>query len=142
MTERSLDPCPGCGAHDLALELPPHIPLAGVQPYTEPYRMRDLPMPVGVRCRSCGTWWQTIEALRAGELGSVEVSAPAEDIDAAIAGTGLERPATSAGSAGTMPALAAMGTGVALAAAGVLEVAFVVVGAAILGWAAWKRRRA
>jgi hypothetical protein len=139
---RSVDPCPVCDRHDLALERPPHITVTGVQPYTELYRMGDLPMPVGVRCRSCGAWWQTVDALRAGEPGSPDVVEPVEGIDEAIARAGAERPADSAGSSSTMlAAVAAMGVGGALAVAGVLEVAFVTVGIAALGWSALKRHR-
>lgn len=132
---RSVDPCPVCGTHALALERPPHIPVAGSQPYTELYRMGDLPMPVGVRCRSCGTAWPTIEALRAGERGSAEVIEPVDDLeppgaDAAPDGTPGASPDRSLGAAVVM--LAAIAVGVALLVLGFLELAFIVVGAAAL----------
>ena len=141
MAERSIAPCPVCGERELALEQPPHTSVMGVQPLNELYRMGDLPMPVGVRCRSCGTWWPTIEALRAGEAGPVEVREPAEGIDDVIAWSDAERPQDPPGSSSTVLLVAALGIGVALAVAGVLELAFIVVAAAGLGWAAWKRRR-
>ncbi|MFN8619248.1 MAG: hypothetical protein U0869_00700 [Chloroflexota bacterium] len=67
--ERSVDPCPHCGRHELALTQPPEIPVMGAQPYTAIYRMGDVASPVGVRCRACGMTWPTIEAQRAGEPG-------------------------------------------------------------------------
>lgn len=139
--ERSVDPCPVCGAHQLALEQPPQTSVMGVQPLNELYRMGDLPMPVGVRCRSCRTWWPTIEALRAGEPGSAEVDRPVEGVDEAIAWPDRERPRDPGGTSSTVLLVGALGVGVVLAVAGVLEVAFVVVGTAVLGWAAWRRRR-
>jgi hypothetical protein len=81
--QRSADPCPACGRHELALVQPPHIPVMGAQPYTELYMMGDLPTPVGVRCRACGTAWPTIEALRAGEPGRRDEIDPVEGLDAA-----------------------------------------------------------
>ena len=74
--ERSADPCPVCGHHDLTLDLPPHLSVAGVQPYTDLYAMGDLPMPAGVHCASCGTRWVSIEALRAGEPSPPEAEPP------------------------------------------------------------------
>ena len=74
--ERSADPCPVCGHHDLTLDLPPHLPVSGVQPYTDLYAMGDLPMPAGVHCASCGTRWVSIEALRAGEPSPPDVEPP------------------------------------------------------------------
>lgn len=143
--ERSVDPCPVCGRHALALEQPPHIPVAGAQPYTELYRMGDLPMPVGVRCRACGTGWPTIAALQAGEPGSAEEIEPVEDLgppgepepgDEARAAPSADR---SVGPAVAM--IAAIGAGVLLLATGLLELAFIVVGSAALAIRALARRR-
>jgi hypothetical protein len=68
--ERSVDPCPHCGRHELALTQPPEIPVMGAQPYTAIYRMGDVSSPLGVRCRACGMTWPTIDAQRAGEPGT------------------------------------------------------------------------
>jgi len=135
-----VDPCPVCGNHTLALEQPPHLPVAGAQPYTELYRMGDLPMPIGVRCRRCGTAWPTIAALHRGERGSAEDIEPVE---------GLEEPDVPPGTKArgdssawrVVATLAAIGAGVALAVAGLLELAFIVVGAAVLAIRALGRRR-
>lgn len=53
----------------------------GAQPYTEIYRLGDLPMPVGVRCRACGTTWSTIESLRAGDPGTSGEFDPVEGLE-------------------------------------------------------------
>jgi hypothetical protein len=138
--ERSVDPCPVCGRHELALEQPPHIPVAGAQPYTELYRMGDLPMPVGVRCRSCGTAWPTIAALSAGEPGSAEAIEPVDGLDGPDAGPVGKAPSES--SAGPVVAtMAAIGAAIALAVAGLLELAFILVGAAVLAVRALGGRR-
>ena len=138
--ERSVDPCPVCGRHELALEQPPHIPVAGAQPYTELYRMGDLSMPVGVRCRSCGTAWPTIAALRAGEPGSAEEIEPVEGLDVPDTGRGSRPPGDS--SPGPMVAMiAAVSAGIALAVTGFLELAFIVVGVAVLAIRALAGRR-
>jgi hypothetical protein len=137
---RSVDPCPVCGRHTLALEQPPHIPVIGAQPFTEIYRMGDLPMPIGVRCRHCGTGWPTIEALRAGEPGSSEEVPVVE---------GLEEPETEqprdarrdrpVGSA--IVVLGAMGAGVALLLMGILELVMIaVMGVVLTIRAAWRAR--
>jgi hypothetical protein len=141
VTGRSVDPCPACGAHTLALEQPPDIPVMGEQPNNELYRMGDLPMHVGGRCRSCGTWWPTISSLRAGEPGTPLPDEPDEGLDAAIASSEPGRPPAPAGLTSTLVAVVAMAVGVLLAIAGFLEVAFLVVGGAMLAWSAWRRRR-
>ena len=129
--ERSVDPCPVCSRHELALAQPPHIPVVGAQPYTELYRMGDLSMPVGVRCRSCGTAWPTIAALRTGEPGSAEAIEPVEGLDEPGAGRGTNARGDS--SVGPIVAtIAAVCAGVALALAGLLELAFILFGAAVL----------
>ena len=138
-TGRSADPCPVCGNHHLALEQPPHIPVAGAQPYTELYRMGDLPMPVGVRCRTCGTAWPTIAALRAGEPGSAEEVEPVEGLDD-VAAPAQRRPGSPLVDA-SMVLVAIIG-GVALLIAGFLVPAMIVVMATVLllGVAARRRR--
>lgn len=135
-----MDPCPVCGNHTLALERPPDITVTGAQPYTELYRMGDLPMPVGVRCRSCGTAWPTIESLSAGEPGS------AREIEAVdgLAGpdAGPREMARAESPVGPVVAtIVAVGVGLALAVAGLLELAFIAVGAIVLTARVLVRRR-
>jgi hypothetical protein len=130
--------CPACGQHTLALERPPHITVAGAQPYTELYRMGDLPMPVGVRCRSCGTWWPTMAALEAGEPGSAEEIEPVEGLEDPV---GAEDPTERRPSRGPIVAtVAVVAGGVALAVVGVLELVFIAVGGAALAARALRGR--
>jgi hypothetical protein len=142
--------CPVCGRHTLALERPPEIQVVGAQPYTELYRMGDLPMPVGVRCRACEAWWPTVEALEAGEPPSTEEPPTTDEVEPI---EGLElvddvpaRPdaATSAGSQASVGSIVvlvgAFAAGAALLAAGLLQLAFIVVGCGVL-IARWLRRR-
>jgi hypothetical protein len=138
-----VDPCPVCGTHALALEQPPHIPVVGAQPYTELYRMGDLPMPIGVRCRSCGTAWPTIEALRAGERGSAEVVEPVDDLAPFGADAAADVPVASRERSlwAAIVMVAAIAVGVMLLVLGFLELAFIVVGAAALVARALAKRR-
>ncbi len=141
--------CPVCGRHALALERPPEIQVVGAQPYTELYRMGDLPMPVGVRCRACDAWWPTIEALEAGEPPSTDDAEPADDVEdpgpepepeQAEARDDLTPvPSTEPGRAHDRSSLgpiavmvAAFAVGVVLLYLGLLVPAFIVVGAAAL----------
>lgn len=139
--------CPVCGRHALALERPPEIQVVGAQPYTELYRMGDLPMPVGVRCRACGAWWPTIEALEAGEPPSTEDAEPADDVgdpelepepaevedDRAPVPSTEPGPAQDRSSLGAIAVMvAAFAVGIVLLYLGLLVPAFIVVGAAAL----------
>jgi hypothetical protein len=67
--ERSDRACPVCGAHELALDVPPRIDVMGVQPYLDLIGMGDRPTtePPGIVCRSCGTRWPDLEAFERGE---------------------------------------------------------------------------
>jgi hypothetical protein len=112
----------------------------GAQPYTELYRMGDLPMPVGVRCRSCGTRWSTIEALAAGEPGSAEEIEPVEGLDEAPRGAAENRTNVSSPVSGLL-SIAVFGAGIALALAGFLELVIIpVMAAVLLARFAWTRR--
>jgi hypothetical protein len=138
---RSVRACPACGRHTLALEQPPHIPVAGAQPYTEIYRMGDLPMPVGVRCRSCGRWWETVEALEAGDPGSAEPIDPVDGL-----GTPSLEPAAGPGGVQAWPVgavasvIVAIGVGIVLLVFGFLELAFIAVGSILLAGRLLRRR--
>lgn len=141
--------CPVCGRHALALERPPEIQVVGAQPYTELYRMGDLPMPVGVRCRACDAWWPTIEALEAGEPPSTDDAEPADDVEepelerepesaeveddrAPMPSTG-PGPARDGASLGPIAVMVvAFAVGIVLLYLGLLVPAFIVVGAATL----------
>lgn len=139
---RSVRGCPACGEHALALEQPPHLPVAGAQPYTELYRMGDLPMPVGVRCRSCGRWWETVEAFEAGDPGSSATIDPVEGLAVPVPDEETPegpRHARPSGSIGV--AIVAIGAGVVLLAFGFLELAFIVVGSLLLAARLLGRRR-
>ena len=129
-----------CGKHTLALEQPPEIQVIGAQPYTEIYRMGDLPMPIGIRCRSCGTAWPTIDALRAGEPGSADEVEPVEGLDESdMRRDPMSRDGSS--SRRVVTTVAAIGTGVVLAVTGLLELGFIAVGAAVLAMRALAGRR-
>jgi hypothetical protein len=71
--DRSERACPVCGAHALALDMPPRIDVLGVQPYSDIIGMGDRPAEgaVGIVCRSCGTYWRDLAAF---ELGEPEVA--------------------------------------------------------------------
>jgi hypothetical protein len=102
--------------------------------------MGNLPMPVGVRCRSCGTGWPTIAALSAGQAGSAQGIEPVEGLDEPFGGGGPKARGDSF--AGPVVAtIAAVGAGVALAFAGLPELAFILVGAAMLAIRALAGRR-
>jgi hypothetical protein len=74
---RSERPCPVCGAHELALDVPPRIDVMGVQPYLDLIGMGDRSTvePPGILCRACGTKWRDLEAFERGES---ETPAPDE----------------------------------------------------------------
>ena len=137
--ERSADPCPVCGHHDLTLDLPPHLSVAGVQPYTDLYAMGDLPMPAGVHCASCGTRWVSIEALHAGESSPPDVEAPP---DLVVADEDLPEAAAPGGRTpgaslrpdliDTITLVVAAAAGVLLLASGVLWLAMIPVIALVL----------
>lgn len=136
--------CPVCGRHTLALERPPEIQVVGAQPYTELYRMGDLPMPVGVRCRACEAWWPTVEALEAGDPPSTDDAEPIaglEIIDDVPAPPGAATGAGSRASVGSIVVLVgAFAVGAALLAAGLLQLAFIVVGCGVLVARSLRRR--
>lgn len=137
---RSVDPCPVCGEHALALERPPHIAVTGPQPYTELYQMGDLLMPVGVRCRSCGTAWPSMESLAAGEPGSAEEVEAVDGLDGPDAGPSEVARAPSPVGLG-IATIVVLGAGLTLAVAGLLEPAFIAVGAIVLAARYLTRRR-
>ena len=68
-TDRSERACPVCGAHELALDVPPRIDVMGVQPYLDLVGMgdRSAAEPPAIVCRSCGTFWPDLEAFERGE---------------------------------------------------------------------------
>jgi hypothetical protein len=73
---RSLMACPVCGEYRLAIALPPHIAVMGVQPYSDLLGLGDrkpdtLP---AIECLACGTRWRDIDAFRDG---TPEAAAPA-----------------------------------------------------------------
>ena len=78
--------CPVCGAHALALDIPPRIDVMGVQPYTDVIGMGDRPQqgPVGIVCRSCDTYWSDLAAFERGE--------PEPEVDEAFAPSAEEEP--------------------------------------------------
>jgi hypothetical protein len=67
--QRSERACPVCGAHQLALDVPPRIDVMGVQPYSDLIGMgdRSAAEPPAIVCRSCGTVWRDLEAFERGE---------------------------------------------------------------------------
>ena len=68
-SDRSERACPVCGAHALALDVPPRIDVMGVQPYSDIIGMGDRPQEgaPGIVFRSCGTYWRDLEAFERGE---------------------------------------------------------------------------
>jgi hypothetical protein len=66
---RSERPCPVCGVHALALDVPPRIDVMGFQPYSDIIGMGDRPQQgeLGIVCRSCGTYWRDLAAFERGE---------------------------------------------------------------------------
>jgi hypothetical protein len=67
--DRSERACPVCGAHALALDVPPRIDVMGVQAYSDILGMGDRGQegPLGIVCRSCGTYWRDLAAFERGE---------------------------------------------------------------------------
>ena len=67
-SERSVQACPVCGAHQLALIDFPEISTVGYQPYSEIIGMgeaqeRNEP---GIGCLACGAGWSSLQAFRHG----------------------------------------------------------------------------
>jgi hypothetical protein len=77
-TDRSERACPVCGAHALALDVPPRIDVMGVQTYHDLLGMGDRQpeAPLGIVCRSCGTYWRDLAAF---ERGDPEPEVPHEE---------------------------------------------------------------
>jgi hypothetical protein len=73
--ERSVEPCPVCGAHRLTLLEFPEIAVAGFQPYNELYMMGDRQADTlpAIGCLNCGAEWVSLEEFRAAR------DAPAAD---------------------------------------------------------------
>jgi hypothetical protein len=63
--QRSELACPVCGAHQLAIDTPPHIDIIGVQPYSDLIGMGDFQVrePPAIVCLACGTTWPDREAF-------------------------------------------------------------------------------
>jgi len=67
-SERSVQACPVCGAHQLALIDFPEISTVGYQPYSEIIGMgeaqeRNEP---GIGCLACGAGWNSLKAFSQG----------------------------------------------------------------------------
>ena len=84
--ERSERACPVCGAHALAVDVPPRIDVMGFQAYSDIVGMGDRPQEgsLGIVCRACGTYWRDLEAFERGE------AEPAVDAEADPGGAGGE----------------------------------------------------
>lgn len=65
-TERSVEACPVCGEHRLAVLKYPHVDVVGVQLYNEIYGFGDKSSdtPPGIGCMACGSEWPDLEAFK------------------------------------------------------------------------------
>jgi hypothetical protein len=55
--KRSVQRCPACGEHRLAVVDQPRVDVGGVQPANELLGLGDLQAPPGITCLACGTRW-------------------------------------------------------------------------------------
>jgi hypothetical protein len=77
---RSVDACPRCGVHRLALAEPPKIVDLGYQPLNEVYGFQGEvtdPVEPAIECLSCGALWPDLAAFRADTSTDVDDHLPA-----------------------------------------------------------------
>ncbi len=70
-TSRSVEACPACGAHRLAVLDLPTTPATGYRAYDELIGLRALesePRPA-IGCLACGAEWPDLQAFRAASGG-------------------------------------------------------------------------
>jgi hypothetical protein len=67
-SERSVQACPVCGAHQLALIDFPEISTVGYQPYSEVIGMGEAQErhEPGIGCLACGAGWNSLQAFKEG----------------------------------------------------------------------------
>ena len=79
-SQRSLDPCPSCGEHRLAVIDVPDIELTDYQIANQTLGIQTdvrLEGPPGIECLACGTAWSSVEELRA-DLAASRSAGPEE----------------------------------------------------------------
>jgi hypothetical protein len=101
--ERSVQACPVCGAHQLALIDFPEISTVGYQPYNEVIGMgeaqeRNEP---GIGCLACGAGWSSLRAFKQGAAAATMAGeTPAtEPVGADVGASGTDDTETVAGGA-------------------------------------------
>jgi len=71
-SQRSLDPCPRCGEHRLAVIEVPELEFTDYQIANQTLGIQTdvrLEGPPGIECLACGADWDSVEALRAELAG-------------------------------------------------------------------------